>query len=75
MAAKKKQQMQSKGIKSTEFWLTVVTSVVGLLIMTGVVDPDGSSATDQIAGVIVATLSSMGYSISRGLAKSKSDEL
>jgi len=63
-----------RGFRSTEFWLTAITSVVGLLVMAGVVNPEGTSTLDQVAGLVVAALASMGYSISRGLAKAKKDD-
>lgn len=60
-----------RGIRSTEFWLAAVTSLLSLLIMAGVIDPEGASTGDKIAGLAIAALASMGYSISRGLAKHK----
>ena len=63
-----------RGVKSSEFWLTAVTSLVGLLVMAGVVNPEGATTADQIAGLVVAALASMGYSISRGMAKAKKDD-
>jgi len=39
--------------------------------MAGVIDPEGASTGDKIAGLAIAALASMGYSISRGLAKHK----
>ena len=60
-----------RGIRSTEFWLAVVTSLISLLVIAGVIDPEGASTGDKIAGLAVAALASMGYSVSRGLAKHK----
>ncbi len=63
-----------RGIRSTEFWLAAVTSLISLLVLAGVIDPEGASTGDKIAGLAVAALASMGYSISRGLAKSKATD-
>jgi len=54
----------TKGMKSSEFWITVVTSVVTLLNQSGLLGtPLPVEAIASIAG-IVAT-----YALSRGLAK------
>lgn len=59
-----------RGIHSTEFWLAFLTSAISLAVMAGVIDPaEGTSTADKIASLVVAALASMGYSISRGLAK------
>ena len=60
-----------RGIRSTEFWLAAITSLISLLILAGVIDPEGASTGDKVAGLAIAALASMGYSISRGLAKHK----
>lgn len=49
------------GYKTTEFWLTVVGSVLVLL--------DGIPVPEKYEGLIVA-LTLIGYALSRGLAKS-----
>ena len=58
------------GYKTTEFWLTVVATILGLLFASGVISE--GSEVDKILGMAATILTSMGYSISRGLAK-KSD--
>ena len=58
-----------KGPATSEFWLTLVTSLFGLAIMAGWINPEGISTLDKIAGVALAALTSMGYSISRGISK------
>ena len=50
-------QEPKKGIRTTEFWLTAVTSVLSLLVLAGVLGPDESSRIvstikDILAGVI-----------------------
>ncbi len=56
------------GYKTTEFWLSAAAAITGLLLASGVVPVDGSSA--QIVGLIATALTAMGYSVSRGRAKS-----
>lgn len=76
MATKKKpnQSQVRRGWRSTEFWLTALTSLVGLLVLAGIVDLEGTSTLDKTVGLVVAALTSMGYSISRGLAKAKASD-
>jgi hypothetical protein len=56
------------GWKTTEFWLSKVAIILGALLASGLV-ADGSS-TMRIAGMAAVVLSSFGYTISRGMAKS-----
>ena len=55
------------GYKTTEFWLTVVASIVGLLFASGVI-AEGSDL-DKIMGMGATVLAGMGYSVSRGISK------
>lgn len=53
------------GWKTSEFWLTAVTSVLSILVMAGAIGPDDSSrlvalVKDVIAGVI-ALIGVIGY--------------
>ena len=57
------------GIKTSEFWLTVVTSILSILVMAGVIGPEdsnrvGSIAKDTFSG-IVAIVSIVSYVVSR----------
>ena len=63
--------MMTKGMKSSEFWITVVLTVIGALLSAGVF-PD-ESVYAKIAGAVLAAGSSMGYSLSRGIAKAGRD--
>lgn len=74
MATKKKEN-NHRGVKTSEFWLTALTSLVGLLIMAGVVNPEGVGTANQVTGFIVAALASVGYTVSRGIVKSKNDSI
>lgn len=55
------------GWKTTEFAITVLVSVLGALLASGLI-PTGHWA-GQVAGAIMTALSSLGYSVSRGNAK------
>ena len=55
------------GYKTTEFWLTVVASIVGLLFASGAI-AEGSDL-DKIMGMGATVLAGMGYSVSRGISK------
>ncbi len=58
-----------RGIKTSEFWLTLLTCALSLAVLAGWVNIEGSTTLDKVAGLIVAGLASLGYSVSRGLAK------
>ena len=55
------------GYKTTEFWFTVASWIVSGLYMSGAVTT--GSAFDKVLAVGAMVLASMGYSISRGIAK------
>jgi len=61
------------GWKTTEFWVTMATSVLGLLALTGTLTPEKSSELTKqllpIIGVLVPAIVGAGYSVSRGTAK------
>ena len=56
------------GLKTTEFYLAAIATFIGLLMTSGMF-ADGSTAM-RIAGVAAMALASIGYSTSRGTAKS-----
>ncbi len=51
------------GFKSSEFWLSTIATVGGILLASGAL-ADGSAAA-QITGGILAVLASLGYTASR----------
>lgn len=59
--------MDKPGYKTTEFWLTLAAAMVGLFIASGAVGSDHIAM--KIAGFAAAALASLGYSVSRGIAK------
>jgi len=56
------------GYKTTEFWLTVVADIVGLVLMSGAVEETGTIS--RIVGGAVAVLATLGYSAARSKTKS-----
>jgi hypothetical protein len=69
-----------QGYKTTEFWVTLASQVVGILLLTGVVTPEqsevlgiaagkGGGIANEVIGIITMVGSAFGYNVSRGLAK------
>ena len=64
------------GIKTSEFWVTLIVSVISLLVMLGVIKSEQieealplADIIVQVAAGVVAALSTGAYAISRGVAK------
>jgi fumarate reductase subunit D len=61
------------GYMTTEFWVTVMVQLVGLVAALGYVTSDQSSvltqAVTQIGGIVSMVAAAFGYSLSRGMAK------
>lgn len=55
------------GYKTTEFWLSAATAIVGILFASGVFPAE--SGGEKILGIIASVLASVGYTVSRGMAK------
>lgn len=62
-------QKNSRGVRTSEWWLTLATAAIGLAIMAGWISPEGVSTVDKITGMAVAGLAALGYQVSRGMAK------
>lgn len=64
------------GYKTSEFWVTMVAQVVGLLTAMGVVSPahtsDLSMAINTVIGALLALLPAMAYIFNRTWLKTKS---
>lgn len=58
------------GYKTTEFWLSLVATLIGFLMASGVMDqvPE-DSLWSKIVGGIVAALAALGYNASRSKVK------
>jgi len=61
------------GIKTSEFWVTVIISILGVLVALGVITPEQkdtlAQSIQQIAGAVMAAAPVIGYALSRGRAK------
>jgi len=64
-------KQQKPGYKTTEFWLTTVCSICGLLFASGLVSPEGTDAGSKAVALVASVLAAMGYTVSR--AKVKAD--
>lgn len=62
--------MTKPGYKTTEFWMTLVATLIGMLYASGVVAPEGTSALEKVVAFVAALLVATGYTVSRGVAKS-----
>lgn len=74
-----------EGQKTTEYWLTKITSLIGLAVMMGWITPDDAHSLRvmvtspegienlntilTICGAAMVTIPQLGYVISRGIAK------
>lgn len=56
------------GWKTSEFWLSLVAMLMGVLLTSGVIPETG--VWSQVAGIVCTILAAFGYSVSRGVAKS-----
>ena len=54
---------QKPGYRSTEFWLSTVAMIAGIILASGAIAVD--STAGQIVGGIVAVLAQLGYTASR----------
>jgi len=68
------------GYKTTEFWVTLGSQIVGMLLLLGVVTPEqqevlgiatgkAGGIANEIIGIIAMVGSAFGYNVSRGMAK------
>lgn len=61
----------TKGIKTTEFWLSLAAVLLGALATAGAFDaPDMPGWVPKVVGMATAVLASLGYTASRGIVKS-----
>lgn len=58
----------TKGYKTSEFWLSLVAMIMGVLLTSGIIPETG--IWSQVAGIVTTVLAAFGYSVSRGMAKS-----
>jgi hypothetical protein len=60
--------MNKPGYKTSEFWMSAVAVLVGLLMSSGVID--AGSSWDKAVGLVAAALAAMGYTSNRAAVKS-----
>lgn len=65
---------QARGIKTSEFWLALLTSGISLAILAGWIEIDGATTADKIATMAVMGLASLGYTVGRSWTKSKAND-
>lgn len=58
------------GYKTTEFWFAVTAMILSVLYGSGFIE--GGSQADRLLGILAMILTTMGYSVSRGLVKKQS---
>jgi len=63
--------METKpGYKTTEFWLSTLATIIGMVMASGVMDAAGEDSwITKLIGGAVAVLSALGYSASRAKVK------
>jgi hypothetical protein len=57
------------GIRTSEFWITVIVAAGSLAWGAGYLDPEGTAGADKVFGFVCSALAALGYTVSRGLAK------
>jgi hypothetical protein len=57
----------TKGVRTSEFWLSAAAMLVGLLMSSGLFGPD--SLATQALGIAAMILGALGYTVSRTLVK------
>jgi len=55
------------GYKTSEFWLSAVASIIGLVMASGAIE--SGSSYDKAVGLVVTVLAAMGYTASRATVK------
>lgn len=62
------------GVKSSEFYMALSAVVLGVIISTGAVDPDGAGTWDKVVGVVCSLLAALGYTVGRSNVKAAHEE-
>ena len=60
-----------RGVKTSEFWLALLTSGISLAILAGWIQIEGATTVDKVATMVVMGLSSLGYTVGRSWTKAK----
>lgn len=57
------------GYKTTEFWLSLASMLVGAVFASGLLGQTATPIDDQLLGIIATVLGALGYTVSRTLVK------
>lgn len=57
------------GYQTTEFYFTAIAMFLSMAYASGLIAPDGTSTAAKAVALAASALASMGYTVSRGLAK------
>lgn len=57
------------GWKTSEFWLTLATTLLGMMVSMGIIGPEDMDALLRILALVLGLLPAAAYNLSRGLAK------
>jgi len=61
--------MEKPGYKTTEFWLTTLAVIVGLVMSSGILEETETIWDNKIVGLIVSILAALGYTAARAVTK------
>jgi hypothetical protein len=71
---KKVNEGLKSGVRSSEFYMALSAVVLGIVISTGVVDPEGAGTWDKVVGVVCSLLAALGYTVGRSNVKAAHEE-
>ena len=63
--------MKKPGYKTTELYVTLLTNVIGLLVLYNVLTAEEAEAWQGVAAVLVPAISNAIYTYGRSMVKSK----
>lgn len=62
------------GLRSSEFYLSLAAMILGIVVSTGIADPEGLGTWDKIAGIACSLLAAFGYTVGRSKVKAAAEE-
>lgn len=67
--------METKpGFKTTEWWLSAVAVLFGLVISSGILEETATEWDNKIVGLVVSTLAALGYTAARAYVKASANK-
>tara|TARA_Y100000310_G_scaffold325145_1_gene388169 strand:+ start:2306 stop:2548 length:243 start_codon:yes stop_codon:yes gene_type:complete len=64
-----KKHMKKPGYKTTEFWLSSICAICGILYASGMISPEGTTGIEKAVAFVASAMAALGYSASRGNVK------